>query len=295
MRWKLGMGEREPSPVAAAPDRPAGWRRWVREEMPTAGWRATWLGHASFLIEGNGRRFLIDPIFSRHCAPLPLPGLRRMVDPPCPLAELGEIDAVLLTHSHYDHLDLPTLRKLGPDVPLWIAEGHAAWLRGRGFREVRELPWFGRAEVFLGIELVATPAQHFTARTPWDRNRGHWCGWRLDGGGASVWHAGDTGWCEGFAEMAERLGGVDLGLIPIGAYSPRWLMRPVHLSPEEAVAVFLESGCRRAVGMHWGTFRLTDEPLREPPLRLEQACRKAGLEADRFVTGDVGESWKGGA
>lgn len=291
LRWKLGMGPKEDA--SAAPDEPAEWVAWKWRPLPESGWRVSWLGHASFLLEGCGRRLLVDPIFSDHCAPMPLPSLKRLVPPPCRLAELGEIDGVLLTHSHYDHLDLPTLRALGEGVRVIVPEGHGAWMAKRGFAEVRELPWFESAELFAGIAVTATPAQHFTARTPFDRNRGHWCGYRIEGGGVSLWHAGDSGWCPAFAEIGERLGAVDFGMIPIGAYAPRWFMKPVHVTPEEAVEVFRATRCRRAVGMHWGTFRLTDEPLGEPPERLRRALREE--ERERFVTGPVGGSWQADA
>jgi N-acyl-phosphatidylethanolamine-hydrolysing phospholipase D len=290
LRWKLGLGPKEPP--SDAPDTPAEVVPWKRESIPASGWRVSWLGHASFLLEGCGRRLLVDPIFSRHCAPLPLPALQRLAPPPCTVAEIGPVDAVLLTHGHYDHLDLPTLRSLAGEVRMVVPEGHGRWMEKRGFPEVRELPWFGSAGLFEGLKVTATPAQHFTARTAFDRNRGHWCGYRIEGGGASLWHAGDSGWCPAFAEIGERLGGVDFGMIPIGAYSPRWFMKPVHLTPEEAVRVFRETRCRRAVGMHWGTFRLTDEPLGEPPRRLRDALRED--ERERFVTAPIGSRWSVG-
>ena len=170
-------------------------------------------------------------------------------------------------------------------MPLVVPPGHAAMLHRCGFQEVRELSWFERTVFQNRVTIIATPAQHFTARTPWDRNRGHWCGWRIEGDGVALWHAGDSGYAPVFREIGEKLGAVDFGMIPIGAYSPRWLMKPMHMTPEEAVEVFHETRCRRAVGMHWGTFRLTDEPMGEPPLRLSR------MNEDGFFTGKVGESW----
>jgi N-acyl-phosphatidylethanolamine-hydrolysing phospholipase D len=290
LRWKLGLAPKDPP--SGAPDEPAPARPFTPEPAPVAGWRATWLGHASFLLQGCGRNLLVDPIFSDHCAPLPLPSLRRLVPPPCLLTGLPRIDAVLLSHSHYDHLDLPTLRALGRRTPLLVPQGHARRLARQGFREVREIPWFGGAELFPGIRATATPAQHFTARTPFDRNRGHWCGWLLEGGGVKLWHAGDSGYCPAFREIGERLGPIDFGMIPIGAYSPRWFMKPMHLTPEEAVQVFRDTRCRRAAAMHWGTFRLTDEPLGEPPLRLAAELARTGIDGDAFRAGSIGASWQ---
>ncbi|MCW1923387.1 MBL fold metallo-hydrolase [Luteolibacter arcticus] len=258
---------------------------------PEIGWRVTWLGHSSFLLQGGGRNLLIDPVFSEHCAPLPFPSLKRLVPTPCSLDELPGIDAVLLTHSHYDHLDLPTLRTLGYQTRLVVAEGHAGWLARKGFTEVLELPWFSSSEIFEGLRVTSTPAQHFTARTPFDRNHGHWCGWLLEHAGVKLWHAGDSGYCPVFREIGERFGPIDFGMIPIGAYSPRWFMKPMHMIPEEAVQVFEDTRCRRAVAMHWGTFRLTDEPLGEPPMRLVAGLERKGIQSGRFMVGRVGESW----
>jgi N-acyl-phosphatidylethanolamine-hydrolysing phospholipase D len=296
LKWKLGLLHPRESPVMpGAPDQPAGWQRVSRGQIaapPAAGWRAVWLGHASFLLQGDGISLLVDPIFSRSCGPLPLLGLRRLVAPPCQVEDLPAITAVLLTHSHYDHLDLPTLRQLGPDVPLIVADGHAAWLRRAGFRHVTELPWFDSAELAPGIRVTATPAQHFTARTLCDRNRGHWCGWLVESNSATLWHAGDSGLCDAFRAIGERFGPIDFGMIPIGAYQPRQIMRPLHMNPEEAVTAFQQSRCRRAAAMHWGTFRLTDEPLGEAPLRLARALLDAKLPASAFTCENIGHLWE---
>ena len=294
IRWKLRWGPQESAVLAGAPDSPASWRAVSREEIaspPALGWCVTWLGHASFLLQGGGVSVLVDPVFSEFCAPLPFPSLRRKVAPPCTLADLPPIDTVLLTHGHYDHLDLPTLRQLGEAMPILIAEGHADWLRGKGFSNVRELAWHASAEIASGIRVTATPAQHFTARTLLDRNRGHWCGWLVEGAGCKLWHAGDSGYCAAFSEIGERYGPIDFGMIPIGAYQPRRIMRPMHMNPEEAVQAFIESRCRRAVAMHWGTFRLTDEPMGEPPFLLERALQEQGIPAADFVVAGVGDRW----
>ncbi len=273
---------------------PAGWQVADLSAPSDGEWKVTWLGHASFLIQGRGRRLLVDPVFSSHCSPVPLPSLRRLVEPPCAVADLTPVDAVLLTHSHYDHLDLATLRELmavGGDCQILVAEGHGGWLRGKGFHRVEEVRWGECSDLIDGLRIHSTPAQHFTARSLRDRNRGHWCGWLIDDGEVKIWHAGDSGYCDAFLEIGGRYGFVDFAMIPIGAYSPRSVMRAMHLNPREAVRVFSDVQCRFAVGMHWGTFRLTDEPMGEPPELLRLECEKAGLGEDRFVIGKIGESW----
>ncbi|MEY3894568.1 MAG: hypothetical protein RLZZ214_87 [Verrucomicrobiota bacterium] len=294
VRWKLRLGPQETPELPDAPRTPAGWQAVAREEIacpPDAGWRVTWLGHASFLLQGGGVSLLVDPMFSEICAPLPLPSLRRKVAPPCGISDLPEIDAILLTHGHYDHLDLPTLRQIGREAKIIIAEGHADWLRGKGFKNVSELAWHAGEEISPGVRVTATPAQHFTARTLLDRNHGHWCGWLVEGAGCKLWHAGDSGYCAAFSEIGARYGPIDFGMIPIGAYLPRRIMRAMHMNPEEAVRAFLESRCRRAVAMHWGTFQLTDEPLGEPPILLGKALRENSLDSGVFVVPMVGEQW----
>ena len=289
LRWKFGRMPQDER--FTTDDSPAPLVPFIPQAPPGNGWRVTWLGHASFLIQGLGRSLLIDPVFSDHCAPFPIKSLYRRVPPPCQIGNLPPIDAILLTHSHYDHLDLATLRAIGKQTPLVVASGHSAWLRKKGFANVRELAWREVTELFGGVRLTSTPAQHFSARTPFDRNLGHWCGWLLEGEGVKLWHVGDTGYCPAFREIGEKLGPIDFAMIPIGAYSPRWFMRPIHVDPEESVQVFLDARCRRAVAMHWGTFPLTDEPMSEPPLRLRRAVEKAGLPADSFTAGAIGESW----
>lgn len=295
LKWKLRLGPQENPSLPHAPNHPAPWQRLDPQRIaspPTSGWRAVWLGHASFLLQGCGSSLLVDPVFSNHCAPIPLPSLRRHVPPPCSISDLPDIDAILLTHSHYDHLDLRTLHQIGPFVRLLVAEGHRSWLIKRGLRDVVEIPWHQSVQLTGDIKITATPAQHFTARSLTDRDRAHWCGWRIDSPLGSLWHAGDTGYCTAFREIADRHGPVDFAMIPIGAYHPRRIMRPVHLNPDEAVQAFLDARCRRACGMHWGTFRLTDEPLGEPPLWLHQALNRAGLNPESFIPGIIGDIMK---
>lgn len=295
MRWKFKWGPQERAELPDVPDRPAGWRAVGRESIlspPSAGWRVIWLGHASFLLQGCGVSMLIDPVFSKFCGPLPLPSLRRKVATPCAIPDLPHIDVILLTHGHYDHLDLPTLRQLSRGTRIITAEGHANWLRGKGFFNTGELAWHESVEIAAGVRVTATPAQHFTARSPFDRDAGHWCGFLIEGANCKLWHAGDSGYCPAFKEIGGRHGPIDFGMIPIGAYLPRRIMRAMHMNPEEAVRAFLDSRCLRAAAMHWGTFKLTDEPLGEPPLLLAKALLEHGIPAGAFEVSPIGNQWE---
>jgi N-acyl-phosphatidylethanolamine-hydrolysing phospholipase D len=295
LRWKTGLRASDAKLFHDA-DAPAqsceisreAWHAW-----PESGFHVFWLGHSSFLIVGHGKRWLIDPIFSDYCAPWPLylPTLRRRVGRPWDSLEWPAIDGILLTHTHYDHCDLPTLKKFPAATPIIVAEGHERWLRKQGFRDVREVAWWESVQID-DWRLTATPAQHFTARTPFDRNRGHWCGWCWEVAGTKIWHAGDSGYAPIFREIGERLGPLQLSMIPIGAYAPRWVMKGMHMNPEEAVQVFQDTRSERAIAMHWGTYRLTDEPLSEPPLRVAQELAARGLPPSCFEAGSVGQCWK---
>ena len=295
LKWKFGIGEVETPMFPEAGNSGAGFVPVEAGEIkmgPESGWRVMWLGHASFLIQGAGLSILVDAVFAEYCAPVRVASLRRKVATPVGIGDLPEIDLVLLTHSHYDHLDLASLRVLPGNPWFVIAEGHADWLRRKiPGRKVNEVVWGDTLEIGNGVRLTATPAQHFTARTMFDRNRGFWCGWLLEGAGCKLWHAGDSGYCPAFREIGEKYGPIDFGMIPIGAYQPRKIMKSMHMNPEEAVRAFLESRCRRAVAMHWGTFVLTDEPMQEPPLRLARELAAREMDAGNFVAGKVGENW----
>jgi N-acyl-phosphatidylethanolamine-hydrolysing phospholipase D len=241
----------------------------------------TWIGHSTFLIQMGGVNLLTDPHWSEYCAPLPLARYRRRTGPGLSLRELPRIDAVLLSHNHYDHLDRATLESLGRGSRIFCPTGMRALLRGWGFLSVSEHSW-GETVSLEGVRLTALPAQHGSARTALDRNRSLWCGWMMESEACRVMFLGDTGYAPFFREFRTAFGAVDAALIPIGAYRPGWFMKPVHLNPWEAVQVHLELQARFSVAMHWGTFDLADEPLAEPPALLHQAREAAGVEPDRF-------------
>jgi N-acyl-phosphatidylethanolamine-hydrolysing phospholipase D len=249
----------------------------------------TWIGHATFLVRMGGATFLTDPMFSERASPLSFAGPPRLVPPGVPLDALPRVDFALVSHDHYDHADLPSLRALiARGTRIVAPSGLADVVRAAG-GEATSLGWWEQAEI-AGLRVHAVPAQHFSGRGLTDRNRRLWAGWVVEGSGRRFYHAGDTGYFGGFAEIGARLGPIDLAAIPIGAYLPSAMMRPVHLDPEEAVRAVLDLGAARAVAMHFGTFDLTDEPLDEPPARFRAEAERRGLGPDRAWVLRVGET-----
>ena len=236
----------------------------------------TWIGHATFLVRLGGVRFLTDPVFAHRVSPLSFAGPQRLVAPGVPLAELPPVDFAVISHDHYDHTDVAAIRALAARgvrfvTPLGVGE----LVRGAGGHAV-ELDWWQTAEV-AGLRVHCVPAQHFSGRGLFDRNRRLWAGFVVEGPTRRIYHAGDTGYFGGFAQIAARLGPIDLALLPIGAYLPRAMMQRVHMDPEEAVRAALDLGARATVGMHFGTFDLADEPLDEPPRRFLAEAAARGL------------------
>jgi len=248
----------------------------------------TWIGHATFLVRMEGATFLTDPMFSERASPLSFAGPPRLVAPGVPLDALPRVDFALVSHDHYDHADLPSLRALvARGTRIVVPRGLADVVRAAG-GEATELGWWESVET-AGVRVHCVPAQHFSGRGLTDRNRRLWAGWVVEGKGRRFYHAGDTGYFGGFAEIGARLGPIDLAAIPVGAYLPSAMMRPVHLDPDEAVQAALDLKASRAVGMHFGTFDLTDEPLDEPPARFLAEAARRGL-GDRAWVLRVGET-----
>lgn len=237
----------------------------------------------------GGKSLLIDPVFSDYCAPFPVKRLKRRAAPGIPLQSVARPDAVLLTHNHYDHLDWPTLRGLDPDTQFLVPRGLGRWLKRRGRGNWREFDWWQTSEVG-ELQITCVPAQHFSSRTLWDRDQTLWCGWIIRSKRKAVYHAGDTGYCPVFTEIGEKFGPVDFAAIPIGAYEPRWFMKPMHVMPEESVQIHLDVRSKLSVACHWGTFCLTDEPMSEPPERLARALQNAAIPPDCFRVLKIGET-----
>ncbi len=254
----------------------------------------TWIGHSTFLIQSGGFNVLTDPHFSERASPFSFAGPLRVVPPAVALDDLPDIHAVVISHNHYDHLDEQTVRQLvarQPDhpprffVPLKLGE----WFRDLGVESVVELDWWQSAGLG-NLKIHAVPVRHWSARGLFDRNTSLWAGWVLDFPRQRIVHVGDSGYSADFPAIAERFPGIDLALIPVGAYDPRWFMKDAHMDPDEAVQVFKDLKATRAIGMHWGTFILTDEEMTAPPERLRAAMRREELPLDSFVVFQHGET-----
>ncbi|HEX5421458.1 MAG TPA: MBL fold metallo-hydrolase [Gammaproteobacteria bacterium] len=275
--------------------RPAPWPQIHTEpgpppphEIKGGALRATMVNHATMLVQTEGVNVLTDPIWSERCSPVSFAGPRRHRPPGLRFEDLPPIHLVLLSHNHYDHLDLPTLRRLAAaHAPAIVTSlGNGPLLERAGLRHVHELDWWDSVPVpgQRSLTVTATPAHHFSGRTLRDRNRTLWCGLTLHGPSGSIFFAGDTGYAKHFTEIRERLGPPRLALLPIGAYEPQWFMRRVHLHPEDAVRAHVELGAGTSLGIHYGTFRLTDEGMDEPLNALALALAKAGISERVFLT-----------
>jgi N-acyl-phosphatidylethanolamine-hydrolysing phospholipase D len=283
VRKIIGQFSDKPNPPPAVPNDGSALRH-------PAGPTMTWIGHATVLVQMDGVTLLTDPIWSNRASPLSFAGPRRFVPPALPIDALPPIDAVVVSHNHYDHLDLDTLRALSARgtrflVPLRVG----ALLRAEGIGPVDELDWWESRTVG-GVEVHCVPARHWSARSLTDRDETLWAGWAIVGPTRRFYFAGDTGYTGSFADIAARLGPFDLVALPIGAYAPPAMMQPVHMNPEEAVQAALDLRATHALGVHYGTFDLTEEPLDEPPRRFHAEGARRGLEPDRLWTPPLGET-----
>ena len=264
---------------------PGRWREWVDAAPgppPPAragdgGLRVTFVNHATTLIQMDGMNILTDPIWSDRCSPVSFAGPKRHRPPGIRFEELPKIDVVLVSHNHYDHLDLPTLRMLQKEHdPMIITPlGNGALMARGGVKGARELDWWGAADAG-GLRITAVPAQHFSARGISDRNRNLWGGFVIAGPSGNVYFAGDTGWGKHFAEVAERFGPMRLAILPIGAYLPRWFMKPAHISPAEAVDAHDALKASTSMAIHFGTFNLGDDGETQPVDDLREAIAAKG-------------------
>jgi L-ascorbate metabolism protein UlaG (beta-lactamase superfamily) len=289
IRWQLGGGK-------------AKWPRTVPVNTATVAPRVsalvvTMVGHASVLIQLHGRNILVDPVWSERASPVTWAGPKRVTRPGIAFDELPPIDAVLVTHNHYDHMDVETLRRLhAAHRPLIVTPlGNDVIVRravpGVG---VVALDWHHSCALASGIHVTAVPAHHWSARGRGDRRMALWSGFVIQSPNHLIYNVGDTAYGDGdiFRDVRARFGGPDLAIIPIGAYEPRWFMSDGHVNPEEAVRMMLDCGAAQALGVHWGTFQLTDESRDDPKGALAVALQARGLPPERFLAVEPGEVWR---
>jgi len=247
--------------------------------------QATWIGHSTVLVQMGGYNILTDPIFESSCSPVGRP--KRIVEPAIELENLPHIDAVVISHGHFDHLCNKSVRALHRkfhDILFMVPLGQKEWFVSRGMKNVVELDWWDEFG-FEELKFTFTPAQHWSMRRAgWDRNRALWGSWLIESKGKSFWFAGDTGYSEElFQSIAEKLNKpINVAAIPIGAYEPRWFMAPQHVCPEEALMIHQVLNAEISIAIHHGTFPLTSEPMDEPSIRLKAALHQTGLDEDVF-------------
>jgi L-ascorbate metabolism protein UlaG (beta-lactamase superfamily) len=251
----------------------------------------TFIGHATFLIQTPTETILTDPVFANHAGPFGVVGPRRARRPGIAFEGLPPVSLILLSHNHYDHCDVRALHALARrfDPAVVTPLGNARLLRSTGLRRIDELDWWNETTVN-ALRVTLTPAHHFSARTPFDRNRALWGGFVIASGTFCVYFAGDTSYTTVFTAVRERAGRVDLALLPIGAYEPRWFMQSIHMNPAEAVQAHVDLRATTSVAMHFGTFQMTPEGIDEPVHALAQARDRQGIAPNVFQTLEVGES-----
>ncbi|KAL9638452.1 MAG: hypothetical protein Q9204_001494 [Flavoplaca sp. TL-2023a] len=303
--------------------------------------RVTWLGHACQYVEfPGGLRVLFDPVFEARCSPFTWLGPKRYTEVPCEIEDIPIVDAVIISHSHYDHLSHPSIKRIQarhPNAHFFVPLRLKAFFTSSGINNVTELDWWEERDLQLSPQsskprisadtssavteksdnqMVARigclPCQHTSARSGFDKGCTLWASWSVESGGKKVWFGGDTGYrsvpelpkdvddygpehnyphCPAFKQIGDLRGPFDLGMIPIGAYDPRWIMSPMHANPFDSVNIFKDTQCKRAMGIHWGTWVLTEEDVLEPPMLLKRALERSGIAKEGvFDVCDIGES-----
>jgi L-ascorbate metabolism protein UlaG (beta-lactamase superfamily) len=284
-KWAVGDklgGRRRKSPAHAAVPTVAPDPEALRvPPAPGEGARLVWLGHASWLVQTDGLSLLIDPVLGSSISVV----IKRNGRAPLAAAALPPIAAQLVSHNHYDHMDAPSLRAVGAPVVVGLGNGR---LIG-GHLPVTELGWWDAADIG-GVRVTYVPSQHWSRRGLNDANRALWGGFVIESGGLAIYHSGDTAYFEGFAEIGKRFPRLDVALLPIGAYDPRWFMAKQHMNPDDALQAFQDLGARRVVAMHWGTFKLTDEPLDEPPALFREGAVARGHAEGVVHVAAIGET-----
>ena len=278
---------------------PGEWKSWTDTEpgapppprVEGDGMRVTFVNHATTLIQMNGLNILTDPIWSERCSPFSWVGPKRVRPPGIRFEDLPPIDIVLISHNHYDHMDLPTVHRLADKhhPRFFVGLGNKAFLESEGIDKVSELDWWQSTELAPGVKLTAVPAQHFSNRSLCDARRALWTGFAVAGPSGTAYFAGDTGLGPHFAEIHERIGPIRLAILPIGAYKPEWFMHAVHMSPADALRAHEILRSSTSVAMHFGTFQLGDDGQDDAPRDLAKALAEAGQPEPRFWVLGFGE------
>ena len=252
---------------------------WKKIDLDNDNNYSIWIGHSTFLIKKDNLTILTDPIFSERASPFKRFGPKRLIPPALNISELPKIDVVTVSHNHYDHLDIRSLKilhELNPDIIFLIPKGDKNIFDKRNIKNVFEFEWWQNFMI-QNVEFTFTPVQHWSARGLFDKNDSLWGGWYIKNKDYSIYHAGDTGYSNDFITTKEKLGSPKYSFIPIGAYEPEWFMAASHVNPEDAIKIMLDLESEYSFGMHWGTFTLTDEDTIEPKIRLNEALKKANL------------------
>jgi len=265
---------------------------FLRENAEHSTPTVTWIGHATLLVQMDHVSFLTDPTWSDTASPVSFAGPRRFVAPGLSIEQLPPIDFVVVSHNHYDHLDLASLRALAERdgaTRFYVPLGNGDLLRDNGVANVSELDW-GESREHAGVRVTCLPTQHWSKRGLTDDNQALWSSWAVVGAERRFFFAGDTGYFDGFARIGEVFGSFDLAAVPIGAYEPAAMMRASHMDPEQAIRAARDLRARRALAIHYGTFDLSDEPLDEPPRRFLDAAEGQGLAGDAAWVLRIGET-----
>jgi len=289
VKWSLTG---DPGPWREVTEREAEMGHPPRERVSEGEVVFTFVNHSTFLIQAGGLNILTDPIWSQRASPFQWVGPKRMRPPGIRYEDLPEIDLVLISHNHYDHLDVQTVQRLRESFdPLFVTPlGVGRFLEDNGIRKYTELDWWGEHRCSDGVAVTGVPAQHFSGRGLSDRDKTLWCGYVIGMPNGNIYFAGDTGYNGIFKEIGRRFAPIHTALIPIGAYRPRWFMAPIHVDPDEAVLIHKDVGAERSIGMHFGTFPLADDGMHEPMRDLAEARQKYGISEEAFRTLNEGES-----